>query len=70
MLLVSLQVMSGARQVRRAPSLHQWETLIEANSAKSSDESNLDTPDLKRDKSVKELVQEIKNIKKDEEAYM
>ena len=53
LLPISLQVMFGARQVRRAPSLHQWETPIEANSAEASDESNLDTPDLKREESVK-----------------
>ena len=62
--------MFGAKQVRRAPSLYQWKTLIEANSTKAPNESNLDIPDLKRDKSIKELVQEIKNVKRDKEAYM
>ena len=46
---VSLQIMSEARQTRRAPSLHQWETHVKANSAEASNESNLDTPDLKRE---------------------
>ena len=45
--------MSGARQTRRAPSLHQWETPVEANSTKASDESNLYTPDLKGNELVK-----------------
>ena len=62
--------MFGARQARRAISLHHWETHVKANSTKASNESNLDTPDLERDKSVKELVQEIKNVKRDKEAYM
>ena len=53
LLPVSLQIVFGARQARRAPSLHQWETHVEANSTKASDESNLDTPYLKRDKSAK-----------------
>ena len=39
--------------MRRAPSLHQWETLVKANSAEASNESNLDTPNLKRNKSIK-----------------
>ena len=46
---VSLQIMSAARQVRRAPSLYQWETPVKANSIEASNESNLDTPDLKRE---------------------
>ena len=62
--------MSGARQMRRAPSLHQWETHIKANSDEASNESNLDTPYLKRDKSVKEMMQEIRKARKDKEAYM
>ena len=53
LLLVSLQIMSEARQTRRAPSLHQWETPIKANSAEASNESNLDTLNLKRNESVK-----------------
>ena len=39
--------------MRRAPSLHQWETPVNANSAEVSNESNLDTPNLKRNKLVK-----------------
>ena len=54
LLPVSLQIMSGARQTRRAPSLHQWETLVKANSTEASNESNLDTPDLKREMNHKE----------------
>ena len=53
MLPVSLQIMSGARQTRRAPSLHKWETLVKANSAKASNESSLNAPNLKRNESVK-----------------
>ena len=45
--MVRLQVVSGARKARRAPSLHQWKTPIEANSTKASDESNFNTLDLK-----------------------
>ena len=45
--------MSEARQVRRAPSLHQWETPVKANSVEASDESSLNAPNLKRDESVK-----------------
>ena len=56
--------------MRRAPSLHQWETPIKANSSKALNESNLDTPDLKKDKSVKGMMQEIKKARKDKEAYM
>ena len=39
--------------MRRAPSLHQWETPINANSAEALNESNLDIPNLKRNESVK-----------------
>ena len=39
--------------MRRAPSLHQWETPVKANSAEVSDESSLNAPNLKRDESVK-----------------
>ena len=39
--------------MRRALSLHQWETPVKANSVEALNESNLDTPDLKRNKSVK-----------------
>ena len=53
MLPVSLQVMSGTRHVKRAPSLHQWETPVKANSTEASNESNLDIPNLKRNESVK-----------------
>ena len=56
--------------MRTAPSLHQWETPIKANSAEASNESNLDTPYLKRDKSVKEMMQEIRKARKDKEANM
>ena len=59
LLPVSLQIVFGARQMRRAPSLHQWETSIKANRAKASNESNLDTTDLKRKESVKKMMQEI-----------
>ena len=45
--------MYRARQMRRAPSLHQWKAPVEANSTKASNESNFDTPDLKRYESVK-----------------
>ena len=50
--------------MRRAPSLYQWETPIKANSAEASNESNLDTPNLKRNESVK------RNDVRDKEAYM
>ena len=50
---VSLQIMSGARQMRRAPSLYQWDTHVKANSAEASNESNLNTLNLKRNESVK-----------------
>ena len=50
---VSLQIISEARQMRRALSLHQWETSVKANSVEASNESNLDTPNLKRNESVK-----------------
>ena len=33
--------------------MHQWETPIKANSTKASDESNLYTPDMKINESVK-----------------
>ena len=59
LLPVSLQVMYGARQVRRAPSLHQRETPIEANSTEASDKSNLDTPNLRGGISVKKMMQKI-----------
>ena len=49
LLSVSLQIMFGARQTRRALSLHQWETHVKANSAEASNKSNLDTLDLKRE---------------------
>ena len=66
LLPVSLKVMSGARQARRAPSLHQWETSIKANSTEASNESNLNTPDLKRDESVKrKMMQEIRKVRRD-----
>ena len=53
LLLVSLQIMSGARQTRRALFLHQWETSVKVNSVEASNESNLDTLNLKRDESEK-----------------
>ena len=52
LLPVSLQIMSGAQQARRAPSLHQWEISVKGNSAEASNESSLDALDLKRDESV------------------
>ena len=45
--------MFGARQVRRAPSLHKRETHVKTNSTEASDESDLDNPDLKENESVK-----------------
>ena len=39
--------------MRRAPSLHQWETPLKANGTEVSNEFNLDTPNLKRNESVK-----------------
>ena len=66
LLPISLQVVSGARQTRRAPSLHQRETPVKANSAEASNESNLDTLDLKRNEiSKEELVQEIRKVRRD-----
>ena len=56
--------MPRARQARRAPSLLYWETLVEANSTKASDVSDLDTPDLKRNKSVKENDARDEKVKK------
>ena len=69
LLSISLQVISRARKTGRALSLFQWKTPIEANSAEASDKSNLDTPDLKRKESVKEIMQEIKEGKS-ERVYM
>ena len=63
MLPISLQVISGARKAGRAPSLHQWKTPIEANSAKTSNESNLNTPNLRGDILVKKIMQKIKEGK-------
>ena len=63
--------MSRARQAREAPSLHQWKTLVKANSAETSNESNFDTLDLKRNKSVKRnYAKDKKKPKKDKKAYM
>ena len=57
--------------MRRAPSLHQWETPIEANSVEASNESNFDTPYLKRDKLVKRNDARDKEVRKGiKEAYM
>ena len=39
--------------MRRAPSLHQWETPVKANSVEASNEFNLDTQNLKRNELVK-----------------
>ena len=50
---ISLQIIYGAQQTRRALSLHQWETPIKANSTEASNESSLDTLDLKRKESEK-----------------
>ena len=62
--------MSGAGKARRAPSLHQWETPIVANSAKASNESNLDTPNLKGSISVKKINTRNEKDGKGERAYM
>ena len=62
--------MTGARQARRAPSLYQRKSHVKANSTKASDESNLDTPDLKRNESVKENDARDDEVKKDKEVYM
>ena len=50
--------------MRRAPSLHQWETPIKANSAEASNESRLNAPNLKRDESVKRNGAGDKEVKK------
>ena len=62
--------MPGARWAIRAPSLHHRETPIKASSTKTSNESDLDTPDLKGNKLVKEKMQKIRKLKKGKEAYM
>ena len=56
--------------MRRASSLHQWETPVKANSTEASDESSLNAPNLKRDESVKRNDARDKEGKKGQEAYM
>ena len=48
--------------------MHQWETHVNANSTKASNESNLYTLDLKRDEFVKRNDVGDKKVKKDVEA--
>ena len=56
--------------MRRASSLHQWETPVEANSAEASNESSIDTPNLKRNESIKRDDARDKEGNKGQEAYM
>ena len=56
--------------MRRAPSLHQWKTPIEANSAKTSNESNLNTPNLRGNTSAKEIMQEMRMMERVKRTYM
>ena len=51
---ISLQVMYGARQARRAPSLHQKKAPVKANSTEASDKSDINTLDLKEVNKIRE----------------
>ena len=62
--------MTRSKQARRAPSLHQTETPVKTNSTEASDESDLDTPNLKGNKQIKEKLARDRKVKKDGEAYM